>query len=180
MYEYKNSEFVVSGTEHWVAWPVRPRRQLVARFVGTVVLLPFWAVLGVAIFAGTLAIGLVSEVISAVSSSYEKAFDRFMDKALGRVFTLPRWCVLWSEMRYEGDAAHYRAEVDKLIAKWTARATAPSVPNKSRPISECEIPRRAYRGCGGHYVVRTATAQGWELRPSEPEKSVRLWWSASS
>ncbi|WP_409240171.1 hypothetical protein [Streptomyces sp. PA5.6] len=180
MYEYKNSEFVVSGTEHWVAWPTRPRWQLVARFVATVLFLPLWVVLGIAIFLCTLAVGLVTEVITAVSSSYDKAFDRFMDKALGRVFTLPRWCVLWSEMRYEGDAAHYRARVDKLVAKWTARASAPRRPKKPLPPSECEIPRRAYRGCGGHYVVQVATAQGWELRPSEPEKSVRLWWSASS
>ncbi|MEV5982357.1 hypothetical protein [Streptomyces sp. NPDC052114] len=180
MYEYRDSAFVVSGTEQWVAWPARPRWQLVLRFVGTVLFMPFWIALGIAVFLGTLAIGLLTEVIAAVSSSYEKAFDGFMDRAMGRITTLPRWCVLWAEMRHEGDAAYYRAVVDKQLARWTARASAPRVPKKPRPPSECEIFRRDYRGCGGHYVVQAAAAQGWELRPSTPGESIRLWWSAAS
>ncbi|MEU6993774.1 hypothetical protein ABZ953_24350 [Streptomyces sp. NPDC046465] len=180
MYEYRDGQFVTSSTEAWVAWPARPRWQLVTRFVATVLFMPLWIAFGIVVFCATLAIGLLTEVVAAVSSSYEKGFDRFMDRALDRVTTLPRWCVLWSEARYEGDADHYRAEVDKLLARWTARASAPRVPNKSQPVAECEIPRRAYRGVGGHYVVQAATAQGWELRPSEPEKSIRLWWSAAS
>ncbi|MEU7580797.1 hypothetical protein AB0B50_24695 [Streptomyces sp. NPDC041068] len=180
MYEYRNSEFVVSGTEQWVAWPARPRWQLVIRFVLTVLFMPFWIVFGIAVFLGTLAIGLVTEVIAAVSSSYEKAFDEFMDGAMRRITTLPRWCVLWAEMRHEGDADYYRARVDKELARWTERASAPRVPKKPLPPTECEIFRRDYRGCGGHYVVRAAADRGWELRPSTPGESVRLWWSAAS
>ncbi|MFD4632991.1 hypothetical protein ACFVYR_31430 [Streptomyces sp. NPDC058284] len=180
MYEYRDEQFVASSAQAWAAWPVRPRWQLVARFVATVLFLPFWIVFGIAVFCATLAFGLLTEVVAAVSSSYEKGFERFMDRAFGRITTLPRWCVLWSEMRYEGDAGHYRAEVDKLLARWTARASAPRKPKKPLPPAECEIPRRAYRGVGGDYVVRAAAAQGWELRPSDPEKSIRLWWSAAS
>ncbi|MFF1375129.1 hypothetical protein [Streptomyces sp. NPDC058308] len=180
MYEYRDGQFVGSGTQAWVAWPVRPRWQLMLRFAATVVFMPFWIAFGIVVFCATLAIGLLTEVVAAVSSSYEKGFDRFMDSAMGRITTLPRWCVLWSEARYEGDTEHYRAEVDKQLARWTARASAPREPRKPRPPTECEIPRRVYRGVGGHYVVRAAAAQGWELRPSEPEKSIRLWWSAAS
>lgn len=170
----------MTGTEHWVAWPTRPRWQLVIRFVATVLFMPFWVAFGIVVFAGTLAIGLVTEVISAVSSSYEEGFDAFMGRAFGRITRLPRWCVRWSEMRHEGDTAYYRAKVDELIADWTAQASAPRKPRKPLPPTECEIPWRAYRGVGGHYVVRTAAAQGWELRPSAPEQSIRLWWTAAS
>ncbi|MEU1121085.1 MULTISPECIES: hypothetical protein [unclassified Streptomyces] len=179
MYEYRDAQFVVTGTEHWVAWPTRPRWQLVLGFAATAVFLPFWIVFGIVVFAGTLAIGLATEVIAAVSSSYEKGFDTFMDRAFGRITRLPRWCVRWSELRHEGDTAYYRATIDKRLADWTARASAPRAPRKMPP-TECEIPWRAYRGVGGHYVVQSAAAQGWELRPSVPEQSIRLWWSAAS
>lgn len=180
VYTYQDDKFVVADTRAWEAWPPRPRGKLVARFTGTVVLMPFWIVFAVAVFCATLAIGLLTEVIAAVSSSYEKGFDRFMDRALGRVTTLPGWCVGWSEMRHEGDAAHYRARVDGHLARWTARASAERRRGKPLPPVECEIPRRVYRGVGGHYVVRAAAAQGWELRPSDPDTSIRLWWSAAS
>lgn len=180
MYEFKSSAFVFAGTEQWVAWPARPRWQLVLRFAATVLFMPFWIALGVAVFAAVLAIGLATEVIAAVSSSYERAYEDFMDRAMGRITTLPRWCVLWSEVRHEGDAAYYRARVDAALARWTKRASAPRVPKKPAPPCECEIPRRDYRGCGGHYVVQAAAAQGWELRPSTPGVSIRLWWSAAS
>ncbi|WP_267716353.1 hypothetical protein [Streptomyces sp. CoH17] len=30
------------------------------------------------------------------------------------------------------------------------------------------------------YVAEVALAQGWELRPTDVRKEVRLWWSAAS
>ncbi|MFD5663864.1 hypothetical protein ACFWIK_02975 [Streptomyces anthocyanicus] len=86
----------------------------------------------------------------------------------------------WPELRHEGDTAHYRARVDKVVGNWTERASAPREPKKARPPVECEIPRRVYRGVGGRYVAEVALAQGWELRPTDVRKEVRLWWSAAS
>ncbi|GAA5000893.1 hypothetical protein [Streptomyces hyderabadensis] len=60
------------------------------------------------------------------------------------------------------------------------KASAPREPKKARPPVECEIPRRVYRGVGGRYVAEVALAQGWELRPTDVRKEVRLWWSAAS
>lgn len=75
---------------------------------------------------------------------------------------------------------YHRTRVDKVVGGWTDRASAPREPGKPLWPVECEIPWSVYRGVGGHYVVETATAQGWELRPSEPQTSVRLWWSAAT
>ncbi|MBW5421219.1 hypothetical protein GKQ77_06530 [Streptomyces sp. BG9H] len=53
-----------------------------------------------------------------------------------------------------GRAARGRPALSRRSARgscgWTERASAPRVPRKPLPPSECEIPRRAYRGCGGH------------------------------
>ncbi|WP_243860298.1 hypothetical protein [Streptomyces sp. BK208] len=53
-------------------------------------------------------------------------------------------------------------------------------PKKASPPVECEISRRDHRGTGGRYAAEVALAQGWELRPADVRKEVRLWWSAAS
>jgi hypothetical protein len=70
--------------------------------------------------------------------------------------------------------------VEKAVGKWTARASAPIEPKKPKPPVECAIPLRVYRGVGGWYVAKVALAQGWELRPTDEYREVRLWWSAAS
>ncbi|MEV6757919.1 hypothetical protein [Streptomyces sp. NPDC051214] len=179
MYEYKDSRFVQAGTEHWVAAPVRPRWQLVLGCVGMIAYIPVWCVLAVVVTAGVIVVLLLAEIAEAASTSGGKKLNALSDRMLGRL-RLPGWCVTWPEMRHEGDTAYHRARVDEAVGRWTARASAPHEPNKPlRPV-ECEIPWSVYRGVGAHYVVETATAQGWELRPSDPRTSVRLWWSAAT
>ena len=68
----------------------------------------------------------------------------------------------------------------RKLGRWTAKASAPRGPKKARPPVECAIPLRDYRGAGGSYVAQVALAQGWELRPTDVRKEVRLWWTAAS
>lgn len=146
MYEYKDAQFVPSGTESWVAWPVL----------------------------------LLMQIVEAVSSSAEKKLDGLSDRMLERL-RVPDWCVTWPELRHEGDTAYYyRARVDTFLDRWTALASARPEPKKQRPPVECRLPWRNYRGVGGDHVVTAAAARGWELRPSEPDEAIRLWWSAAS
>ncbi|MGW7403963.1 hypothetical protein ACWGI9_09520 [Streptomyces sp. NPDC054833] len=163
----------------WRPEPVRPRGQLVLRFPATVAYLPVPCLLAPASWAFLLAVGLVAEVIAAFSDS-ERWFDRFTDRVLDRTTRLPSWCVTWPELRHEGDTGYYRARVDKRVADWTRRASRPVVPKKPRPPVECAIPLRDYRGAGGRYVAEVALAQGWELRPTDVGKEVRLWWTAAT
>ncbi|MFF7870145.1 hypothetical protein ACFZCT_27270 [Streptomyces qaidamensis] len=86
----------------------------------------------------------------------------------------------WPELRHEGDVEYYRARVDRVVAARTARASAPAGPKKPKPPAECAIPLRDYRGVGGWYVAEVALAQGWELRPTDRRREVRLWWPAAS
>lgn len=69
---------------------------------------------------------------------------------------------------------------EKVVGEWTAKAANPRDPKKFRRVMECETPMRDYRGVGGSYVAQVALAQGWELRPTDMRKEVRLWWSAAS
>jgi hypothetical protein len=179
MYEYKDSRFVRSSTEHWVAAPIRPRWQLVLGFVGMIAYIPVGCALAAVWIAGFILVLFLAEFVEAVSDSGGRKLSALSDRLLARI-RLPGWCVTWPEMRHEGDTAYYRARVDKVVGRWTAQASAPRKPDKPLWPTECEIPWSAYRGVGGHYVVETATAQGWELRPSEPRESVRLWWSAAT
>ncbi|WP_367040505.1 hypothetical protein [Streptomyces sp. Je 1-332] len=179
MYEYKDSQFVQADTEHWVAAPVRPRGLLVLGFVGMIAYIPVWCALAVVKVAGFIVCLLLADIVGSVSDSGGRKLVALSDRMLGRL-RLPGWCVTWPELRHEGDTAYHRARVDKVVGRWTARASAPRKPNKRLWPVECEIPWRVYHGVGGHYVVETATAQGWELRPSEPRVSIRLWWSAAT
>ncbi|GAA3108131.1 hypothetical protein ACFQ0X_33675 [Streptomyces rectiviolaceus] len=178
MYEYKDSRFVLTETEHWVAWPVRPRWQVVLGFVAMVAYVPLWCVLAVVVMAGVIVVLFLAEIVESVSDSGERKLNALSDRMLDRLL-LPDWCVTWPELRHEGDTAYYRARVDKFLDGRTKLASAPRTP-KTQPPVECELPWRVYRGVGGDYVVKAAAAQGWELRPSEPEKSIRLWWSAAT
>ncbi|MEU6764192.1 hypothetical protein ABZ916_16895 [Streptomyces sp. NPDC046853] len=179
MYEYKESGFVPADTRHWVAGRLRPRWEVVLGFVGLIAYIPVWCALAAVVIAGVIVALFLGEIVGSVSDSGEKKLDGMADRMLERL-RMPRWCVTWPELRHEGDAAYYRARVDKVVGRWTARASAPKKPKKPAPPVECEITWRNYRGVGGHYVVETATAQGWELRPSDPRDSVRLWWSAAT
>lgn len=125
-------------------------------------------------------LGLFADGIAAVSEGFGRGYLRFTDDTLGGIARLGSWCVTWPELRHEGDVPYYRARVDKVVGNWTEHASAAREPKKARPPVECEISRRDYRGVGGRYVAEVALAQGWELRPTDVRKEVRLWWSAAS
>jgi hypothetical protein len=164
----------------WTAEPVRPRWQLALRFAGSVIWFPLVCVLWVAVMIPLFVIGMFADGIAAASDRFERAYMNFFDAALSRVARLASGCVTWPELCHEGDTDYYKARVDKAVAKRTARASAPVEKNKPRPPAECAIPLRAYRGVGGWYVAEVALPQGWELRPTDVRKEVRLWWSAAS
>ncbi|MEU0999166.1 hypothetical protein [Streptomyces tibetensis] len=163
----------------WTARPVRPQWQLALRFAGSVVWFPVVCVLWAAVLAVFLVVGMFAEVVTAFSNTLERGYLKAMGWTLDRIWSTASWCVSWPELRHEGDVAYYKARVDKAVAKWTARASAPVVPKKPKPPVECAIPLRKYRGVGGWYVAEVALAQGWELRPTDERKEVRLWWSAA-
>ncbi|MGP4090384.1 hypothetical protein [Streptomyces sp. KR55] len=164
----------------WGPEPVRPRWQLTLRFIATVVCFPVLCVVGLATFVFFIALAFLTEVIAMFSSSYERGFGEVMDSALERVIRLGSWFVTWPQLRHEGDTEYYRAKVDKVVADWTARASVLPEPNKPKPPVECEIALSVYRGVGARYVAEVALAQGWELRPTDVRKEVRLWWAAAS
>ncbi|MGI5424914.1 hypothetical protein [Streptomyces sp. CA-179760] len=164
----------------WTAEPVRPRWQLALRFAGSVVWFPVVCALWVAVAAVLFVVGMFAEVITAFSSTLERRFIEAAGGTVLRVGRLASWCVSWPELRHEGDAGFYKARVDKAVAKWTAQASAPVERQKPRPPLECAIPIRKYRGVGGWYVAEVALAQGWELRPTDVSREVRLWWAAAS
>ncbi|KMS73250.1 membrane protein [Streptomyces viridochromogenes] len=173
MYEYEDPS-------RWMPEPVRPQGQLTLLFIASVVFFPVLVVVWLAAFAVLLAVGLLTEVIAAFSDRYEQGFLKLMDRTLDLLAGLASWCVTWPELRHEGDTAYYRARVDKVVARWTARASAPARPNRVKPPVECAIRLRDYRGVGGGYVTEAARAQGWELRPTDVRKEVRLRWAAAS
>ncbi|GHC14984.1 hypothetical protein GCM10010348_43530 [Streptomyces anthocyanicus] len=164
----------------WGPEPVRPRWSLALKFVATLLFFPLLCAFWLAVAAVLFVVGLFADGIAAVSEGFGRGYMRFVDDVLGGTARLGSWCVTWPELRHEGDTAHYRARVDKVVGNWTERASAPREPKKARPPVECEIPRRVYRGVGGRYVAEVALAQGWELRPTDVRKEVRLWWSAAS
>ncbi|MFD3840588.1 hypothetical protein ACFWWC_30670 [Streptomyces sp. NPDC058642] len=163
----------------WTPEPVRPRGLLSVRFIATVLLLPVLWVFWTVVILVTIAVGMVTEVIVMLSNSYENGLFKLLDRALARM-RLPSWGVTWPELRHEGDTAYYRARVEKVVGNWTAMALAPRDLKKHRRLVECEIPLRDYRGAGGRYVAEVALSQGWELRPTDVRKKVRLWWTAAS
>ncbi|GAA5209440.1 hypothetical protein [Streptomyces thinghirensis] len=164
----------------WAPEPVRPRWKLALRFAATLLFVPLLCAVWLAVAVVLFVVGLFADAIAAVSEGFERGYMRFMDDTLGGIARLGAWCVSWPELRHEGDVEYYRARVDKKVADWTARASAPHEPKRPRPPVECEIPLRDYRGVGGWYVAEVALAQGWELRPTDVRKEVRLWWSAAS
>ncbi|MFC9914251.1 hypothetical protein [Streptomyces sp. NPDC059862] len=171
---------VYENPADWTPEPARPRWKLSLLFSATLVFFPLLCALWLAVAAVLFVVGLFADAIAAVSDRFERGYMRFMDRTLGAIAGLASWCVSWPELRHEGDAEYYRARADKVVARWTARASAPHEPRKPRPPVECAIPLRDYRGVGGRYVAEVALAQGWELRPTDVRKEVRLWWSAAS
>ncbi|MFF7445282.1 MULTISPECIES: hypothetical protein [unclassified Streptomyces] len=167
---------VYEETATWTAEPTRPKGQLVFRFVLTVLYTPVQFVMWLVAFVAFLAISLATEIITVFSTSYEQGLFKAGDRLLDPLSRWPSWCVSWPELRHEGDTAYYRARVEKKVGRWTKRASAPRKAQQARPSDECAIPLRDYRGVGGWYVAQVAHAQGWELRPTDVRKEVRLRW----
>jgi hypothetical protein len=164
----------------WTARPARPRWQLALRFAGSVVWFPVVCVLWAAVAVVFFVLGLFADAITPFSDTFEGRFLNATGRMLGRVARLASWCVTWPELRHEGDVEYYKARVDRVVAKRTTLASAPAGPKKPKPPAEVAIPLRDYRGVGGWYVAEVALAQGWELRPTDECKEVRLWWAAAS
>ncbi|MFE9706590.1 hypothetical protein [Streptomyces sp. NPDC005930] len=164
----------------WLPEPARPRWTLALKFVAGLLFFPLLCAFWLAVAAVLFVVGLFADAIAAVSEGFGRGYVKFTGDVLDGIARLGSWCVTWPELRHEGDAAYYRARVEKVVGRWTERASAPHEPRKARPPVECEIPRRDYRGVGGRYVAEVALAQGWELRPTDVRRQVRLWWSAAS
>ncbi|MGK5543852.1 hypothetical protein ACSNOH_03800 [Streptomyces sp. URMC 127] len=179
MYAYRDGSFTYEEVEQWVAEPVRRPWQLVLQFLATVVLLPLWWLLLLAAFAAVIVISLFAEILTVIPG-FERNAERVMDAALSKIVVWPRWSVTWPELRHEGDTDFYRARVDAFLGSRTKRASADRQEGKPMPPAECEVPLRTYRGVGGAYVVQAALSRGWELRPSDPQVEIRLWWSSAS
>ncbi|MEV6133321.1 hypothetical protein AB0M05_42085 [Streptomyces violaceusniger] len=164
---------------HDAPWgPLAPRSAfwLLIRFVLTVLLLPLWWALIVVIFLGFIAFGIVAELLTVIPG-FEKGFLGLIDKFGDSVAVWPAWCVTLPELRHEGDAAYYRARVDKRIAVWTSKELAAQKAKKAPPPGPHDVAVREYRGVGAGYVIEAARARGWELshdRPSDPLRVVRL------
>ncbi|NUU22564.1 MAG: hypothetical protein HOV68_13775 [Streptomycetaceae bacterium] len=99
--------------------PPAPRSfpTLVARHVATVLFFPVHVVLIVVFFVFYLAFALVGELLSwlpGVEDAWEKAAGRMMDA----LPLWPRWFVSFPELRHEGDAAFYRARVERRLRQW--------------------------------------------------------------
>ncbi|MCF1598272.1 hypothetical protein [Streptomyces muensis] len=171
--------YAYEDPSRWAPEQVRPRGQLTLLFIATVFFFPVLVVVWLAVFAVMLGVGLLTEVIAAFSDRYEQGYLKVMDWTMDRLWSTAGWCVTWPELRHEGDTEYYRARVDKVLARHTARASAPPRPNRAKPSPECAVRLRDYRGVGGGYVAEAARAQGWELRPTDARKEVRLWWAAA-
>ncbi|GHF01447.1 hypothetical protein GCM10018785_75090 [Streptomyces longispororuber] len=185
MYAYNDAPFAGdapfahAGAPQWGAEPVRPTWQLVPRFLVTMIVLPVWWLLLLCLFAALLVFAMFAEVLTVIPG-FERGFERVMDATVGRIPIWPRWTVTWPELRHEGDTAFYRARVDAYLDTWTKRASARRKSGAPSTVRTCEVPLRKYRGAGGGYVVAAATARGWEPRPSDPAKEIRLEWPAAS
>ncbi|WP_245699878.1 hypothetical protein [Streptomyces roseifaciens] len=179
MYAYRDASFTYEGLDQWHAEPVRPRRQLVLRFLATVVVLPLWWLLLLVAFVVVFVISLFAEIFTVIPG-FERGAERVMDAALSKIVVWPSWAVTWPELRHEGDTDFYRARVDAYLDTRTKRASAAQGEKKAKPSVECEVPLRKYRGVGGAYVIEAAQLRGWELRPSDPKDEIRLWWSSVS
>ncbi|MGY0062985.1 hypothetical protein ACWY4P_41685 [Streptomyces sp. LZ34] len=162
--------------DSWGPPPARPMALLVPVFLLTVVVLPVWWVLLLAVFLVFLAVAVVGEVLSLIPG-FEKGFSKLIDSFGDGVEIWPRWCVTLPELRHEGDADFYRARVDKKLAVWTRKEEAAQAAKKAPPPGPYDIPLRDFRGVGAGYVVQAARELGWELshdRHSDPERVVRL------
>ncbi|WP_053048727.1 hypothetical protein [Streptomyces antioxidans] len=162
--------------DSWGPLPPRSTFSLLTRFVLTVLLLPLWWALIVVLFLCFIPVVIVAEIFTVIPG-FEKGFAGLVDKFGGGVKAWPAWCVTLPELRHEGDAAFYRARVDKRIDSWTAKELAAQKAEKAPPPGPHDIPVRAYRGVGAGHVVEAARARGWELshdRPSDPLRVVRL------
>ncbi|ADI11280.1 membrane protein [Streptomyces bingchenggensis BCW-1] len=160
----------------WGPPPSRSRALLVPLFLLTVVVLPVWWVLLLAVFLVFLAFAIVGEVLSLVPG-FERGFLQLIDSFGGRVEIWPRWCVTLPELLHEGDAGFYQARVDKRLAGWTRKEEAAQAARKAPPPGPYDVPLRDFRGVGAGYVVQAARGLGWELshdRHSDPERVVRL------
>ncbi|MGC9497908.1 hypothetical protein [Streptomyces sp. WG7] len=162
--------------ETWMPEPVRPRWQSALRFAATLVFFPLLCAVWPAVAAVLFVVGLFTDLITAVGEGFGDGCMRFVDDTLGAIARLGSWCVTWPEPRHEGDTEYYRARVGRKVAHWTTRATDPE--GGTSPV-ECGIPRRDHRGVGGRYVAEAALAQGWELRPTDVRRKVRLAWPAA-
>ncbi|MEU1667751.1 hypothetical protein ABZ547_30100 [Streptomyces sparsogenes] len=162
--------------ESWGPLPARPMALLVPLFLLTVVVLPVWWLLLLAVFLVFLGVAVVGEVLSLVPG-FEKGFFKLIDWFGDRVEIWPRWCVTLPELLHEGDAAFYRARVDKKLGAWTRKEEEARAARKAPPPGPHDIPLRDFRGVGAGHVVQAARELGWELshdRPTDPERVVRL------
>ncbi|HSA52921.1 MAG TPA: hypothetical protein VLH10_22780, partial [Yinghuangia sp.] len=95
---------------------------LLLRLVATVVYFPVHAAFVAVCFAVFLAFTLFAELLSWIPG-VERAWDKTADACLNAIPMWPRWFVTVPELRHEGDAAFYRARLQRIFEHWQGGGT---------------------------------------------------------
>ncbi|RBM24311.1 hypothetical protein [Streptomyces sp. PT12] len=161
------------------AWGPLPVRSAALRWLVllplTLLFLPLWWVLWVLLALCFYGVASVVQLFVYLVPRAESGAVRVLDATLGRVPFIPRWCVTPVELVREGDAAYYRARVERRIGK-KARLVEKS-PHLFAAHRDLDLGVHFYRGAGAGYVLRVATEAGWNLHPelrSHPRHRLRL------
>lgn len=132
----------------------RPTPVLVARHVATVLYFPLHVVVIFAVFAAYLAFTLCCELLSWIPK-VETAWGKLSNRFLDALPLWPRWFVSYPELRHEGDAAFYRARLERTLGRWQ-RGAGGNLDNKTHTLHV-----HKYRALSADEALRTAAARGF-------------------
>ncbi|MGW0903428.1 hypothetical protein [Streptomyces sp. NPDC002853] len=160
----------------WGPFPVRPAplRWLLLLPL-TLLLLPLWWMVWLLLAAICYCAASVAQVFIYIVPRAENGAVRVVDATMGRVPFIPLWCVTPVSLVREGNAAYYRARVDRRIEKQTRR-----LENASNFVAldrDLDLGAHYFRGAGAGYVMGVALERNWDLHPvlrSHPRRRLRL------
>ncbi|MGW7072862.1 hypothetical protein ACWGII_19430 [Streptomyces sp. NPDC054855] len=161
------------------AWGPLPARPAPLRWLLllplTLLLLPLWWMAWLFLAALFYCAASVAQLIVYLVPRAENGAVRVLDATMGQIPIVPLWCVTPVGLFREGDAAYYRARVDRRIEKQTRRAEDAS--NLSGYSRDLDLGAHYFRSAGAGYVVRFAEERNWSLHPvlrSHPRRRLRL------
>ncbi|MEV0528925.1 hypothetical protein AB0I66_36445 [Streptomyces sp. NPDC050439] len=160
----------------WGPIPVRPAplRWLLLLPL-TLLLLPLWWVMWLLLAALCYCAASVAQLFVYMVPRAENGAVRVLDATLGQVPFVPLWCVTPVSLVREGNAAYYRARVDRRIEKQTRRVENATV--LAGYDRDLDLGAHYFRGAGASYVVGVASEHNWSLHPllrSHPRRRIRL------